>query len=489
MAGRNRWIAHTVAAGVALATVSTLAAPGAALAAPRALVSGSDRSEATAPRGDNRLDGAWRVDGYSMVVTVADGKLATYDTTRNSCVRGYIAADQIGTPGPDGATRYGSGSDGMFTLVPQGRRHVRMEIDGTAGVRNMKRLAALPAECGRAASDAPLAVFDRFWETFADNYPFFAAKGIDWQAVGDRYRARVSPNTTDAQLQQIFTDMIRPLHDAHTGLAFEGKLVYSGLRPGTRPVTDELRDRAGRAVARQLVGPLRTFGEGQLAVGELPGNVGYFRIDSFDGYVPDGTAQQELAELDRALGALLDGRTGPGADPARALRGLVIDVRLNGGGSDVLGLRVASRLTDRAYTAYTKVARNDPLDPTRYTRPQPIGVRPADAPRWTGGVALLTSGSSVSAAETFTQALMGRGPRVTRIGENTQGVFSDIMIRTVSKKWIAIVPNEKFLDRDGDTFDGPGIPPHLRTPVFTEKELDSGRDSALTRARQVLARK
>jgi hypothetical protein len=35
----------------------------------------------------------------------------------------------------------------------------------------------------------------------------------------------------------------------------------------------------------------------------------------------------------------------------------------------------------------------------------------------------------VSAAETFTQALMRRRPKIVRVGENTQGVFSDVLGR------------------------------------------------------------
>jgi hypothetical protein len=46
---------------------------------------------------------------------------------------------------------------------------------------------------------------------------------------------------------------------------------------------------------------------------------------------------------------------------------------------------------------------------------------------------------------------------------------------------------QEYLTRTGRTFDGPGIPPDLRTPVFTDDELDHGRDSALARARALLA--
>ncbi|MFJ2190138.1 hypothetical protein ACIOJE_19730 [Kitasatospora sp. NPDC087861] len=49
-----------------------------------------------------------------------------------------------------------------------------------------------------------------------------------------------------------------------------------------------------------------------------------------------------------------------------------------------------------------------------------------------------------------------------------------------------VLPNEKYLTPDGSTFDGPGIPPDIRTPVFTDEELAALRDSALSTARRVL---
>ncbi|WP_369216125.1 hypothetical protein [Streptomyces flavofungini] len=50
----------------------------------------------------------------------------------------------------------------------------------------------------------------------------------------------------------------------------------------------------------------------------------------------------------------------------------------------------------------------------------------------------------------------------------------------------AVLPNEQFLTRTGDTFDGPGMPPHLKEPVFTEEEFAKQRDSAFDRALNVL---
>lgn len=44
------------------------------------------------------------------------------------------------------------------------------------------------------------------------------------------------------------------------------------------------------------------------------------------------------------------------------------------------------------------------------------------------------------------------------------------------------LPNEEFLTRTGRTYDVTGIPPHLRTPVFTEEEFLKNRDSAFDAA-------
>jgi C-terminal processing protease CtpA/Prc len=113
-------------------------------------------------------------------------------------------------------------------------------------------------------------------------------------------------------------------------------------------------------------------------------------------------------------------------------------------------------------------------------------VRVGKQPRFTGKIILLTGRNSVSAAETFTMALMGRTPAVTRVGENTQGVFSDVLGRRLPNGWRFGLPNEIFLTEAGKTFDGPGIPPDIAVPVFPREDLQQGRDSCLDKALELL---
>jgi len=96
---------------------------------------------------------------------------------------------------------------------------------------------------------------------------------------------------------------------------------------------------------------------------------------------------------------------------------------------------------------------------------------------------------TISVGETFTQALMGRTPTITRIGENTQGVFSDILGRRLPNGWRFGLPNEVFRTPQGTTFDGPGIPPDAAVRVFADEDVAAGRDPGVARALEILRRK
>ncbi|MEV5599458.1 S41 family peptidase [Streptomyces sp. NPDC052496] len=432
------------------------------------------------------LEGVWRMDGYGTLVTIGGRRLRTYETTAVSCLPGSVDAARTGRPDAAGRVAFDVPDAPRVTVVPQSAGVARLSVQDNAGYRTLHRISGLPARCHQRPAKDPRTVFDVFWRTYAENYPFFAAKGVDWAAVRDRYRPRVTARTTEAELFAVLRAMIEPLHDGHTRLTAGAGRTFAGLRPGTVAPTPAFLKRVDAAIAAGLGRDvaLRRWAGGALSYADLPGRLGYLRITSFHGYTGRAGHENDVAELDRALDAVFtEARTsGP-----RALRGLVVDLRLNGGGSDLLGLRVASRLTGRPYPAYRKHARNDPEDPRKFTPDQTVRVRPYDGPRYTGPLALLTGPLTISAGETFTQALLGRTPAPARIGEATQGLFSDTLDRTLPNGWKFALPNEEFLTPDGRTFDGTGIPPTLRTPAFTPEDLTSRRDPALTRARTLLA--
>jgi C-terminal processing protease CtpA/Prc len=92
----------------------------------------------------------------------------------------------------------------------------------------------------------------------------------------------------------------------------------------------------------------------------------------------------------------------------------------------------------------------------------------------------------MSAAETFTQALMGRTPHVTMIGENTQGVFCDPLDRHLPNGWTFSLPNAVYRTTDGYAFDVEGIPPDMTARVFADDDVAARRDPAMALALRVL---
>ncbi|QEV21868.1 S41 family peptidase [Streptomyces alboniger] len=443
------------------ATVAVVLALSGGAIAPAAATQG-----ARGPQQPTSVDGVWRVEGYGTVLSIADGRLQEYQTTDISCLKGDSAKQTA--PG-----EYRAADGTVMTVLSKGSLHVA----GSAGDRELRRVAELPESCRRdlPMPKDPVTAFDVFWQSFEENYPFFAAKGIDWHAVRDTYRPKVHADTTRDELFALFSKMVKPLYDAHVAV-IDGERRFYRIRPGTTVPSKELDTKVkNHIVRRDLKGKKpREFANGRISYADLPGRKGYLRISGFAAYnTKDRSYAAQLAELDNALDTVLT------PERTASLKGLIIDLRINGGGSDALGLHIAERLTDTPYVAYRKR--------TQYTRPQPITVRPVKGtPRYTGPVAVLTSGSTVSAGETFTQALMDRPGRTVRIGEPTQGVFSDVLDRKLPNGMALRLPNEEFLTRSGRTFDGAGIPPHLRTPVFTKEEFAKDRDSAFDKAVVVL---
>ncbi|MFE9847051.1 S41 family peptidase [Streptomyces goshikiensis] len=430
-------------------------------------------------------DGTWRTDGYGTVLSIRNGSLQEYQITAVSC----IAA---GTAQRTGPGVYTTTAGTVLTVRTRGDRdRASVRLDGDVGERNLRRMAELPGACGRPAPGGPLASFDVFWQSFKEHYPFFTVKGIDWDAVRDRYRPTIREETTPDELFAVFSRMVEPLHDAHVAVwdadgdgDGDPDRAFALVRPGTVRPDAQLDAKVKKFVMERDLKNAQTiqdFASGRITYADLPGGQGYLRISGFGGYAGGGASYAaELAELDKALDTILD------QERTRHLKGLIIDLRINGGGSDAMGLHIAGRLTDTPYLAYSKRARNDPADPTRHTRPQPLYVTPGQGPRYTGPVAVLTGGSTFSAGETFTQALMDRPGRTVRIGQPTQGVFSDVLVRKLPNGMSLWLPNEELLSQSGRTFDGAGIPPHLTEPVFTAQEFDQSKDSAFFRAVKVL---
>jgi hypothetical protein len=449
----SRFLAAYVAAAVAVSSPSRAQQPSAAI-------------------------GLWATEGYGLIFDVRADSVASFEVTKVSCIPTLQAPT---TPPPAGALMAFSipNAPVTFVMLPgKTRNDARVHVPYAASDMIVRRIARKPAACDTPTPNTPLSNFDVFANTWAEQYGFFREKKVDWSQIVATNRARVTDTTSAEQLFDILSGMISPLEDAHSNLRAPAiNKGFGGVRRSPSFLAGPEREQGYALVTPHLTTPLHPFCEGRVEFGMLAPDVGYLRIRSFGGYAKAGGFEGGLVALEAALDTAFAN--------ASAWKGFVIDVRLNNGGADPYGIAIARRLTAVPYTAYVKQARSDPADATKWTEEQPSVVQPSTRPGFRGPVVELIGVQSISAAETFTQALMNRTPKVIRVGETTQGVCSDVLGRQLPNGWRFGLANERFVT-NGKSYDNVGIAPDVPVESFTPAARSTGRDAAVEKALVIL---
>jgi hypothetical protein len=436
------------------------------------------------------LDGIWRSEGYGLVFLIQGPNLKTFEVTTTTCVAGGSAL-RDGTVSEGREATFKTPDDNVFFVRSGGTAdHKILHTEGSASDVRIDRIAQLPTVCEHPTPNTPPGNFEVFAQTWTENYIIFDQATIDWNTVVEQNRRKITADTSPAALFDILQGMIEPLHNHHTFIeAPDLKREFETFRPGTDllikgdiqafrkneiPLLLSITDQA------YFKTPLLKFCNGQLQYGHVDESTGYLRILRFWGYAEQRGYAAGLEALQSALDWIFSDAK---------LKALIIDVRLNSGGDDPYGLEIASRLATQDYVAYIKEARADPNDRNKWTPGDKSVVRPSSRPSFHGPVVELIGPLTISAGETFTQALMGRTPHVIRIGENTQGVFSDVLGRRLPNGWRFGLPNEVFRTPEGTIFDGAGIPPDIEVAVFASRDLAARRDPAMSKAIEILRQK
>ena len=175
-------------------------------------------------------------------------------------------------------------------------------------------------------------------------------------------------------------------------------------------------------------------------------------------------------------------QVGEALEPMRNTRGLIVDVRLNGGGSEPLAAKVAGRfLKDQFVYAYSQF-RNG-ASHTNLTEKYERTVEPCGPWRYNRPVLLLIGQKCMSSNESFIGMMTG-DPQVTTMGDHTCGSSGNPKIIqlpldiTVSvPRWIDYLPDGTPLDERGFQPQVPFKP----TPGAFEGERDDLLTAALDR--------
>jgi len=345
-------------------------------------------------------------------------------------------------------------------FVPQSREGIVVLTNGANGKALIDALLQ-PPPAPKVGLSPPETVFESFWAAFNQGYALFGVKHVDWDAVYRVYRPRVGAGTTDDELWALLAQLIGLLNDVHVSLADPraDRRVRSGGRSiGTGPFDNGefSLDLVAQAYATQ---GLRPTADGALRYGWLPGEIGYLHIARFRDADASGRG------TDEALQALA------------GARGLVLDVRHNGGGDDRAGQAIASRFVASPRPYMTVAMRRAGVVPATFLDPVEWRLAPAGPRQYTGPVVLLVNSRSISAAENFALALRAL-PQAVLVGETTAGAMADVATQTLPNGWLVTVPFNLFRDANGQCWEGVGITPDLWAKN-ERAEVAAGTDRAL----------
>lgn len=427
------------------------------------------------------LRGVWRRHGYGQLFEFESGAWIEYEVTELSCRRtGRISKEAARS---------------KFRGIAISEDGDQLEL---SDIRDLNRLhlervdTGLPVTCDEPKHQPfdPVRTFDIFWRTFAENYPFFSQRGIDWDAQYALHRPLVDDDTTRAELEERMVLLALPVEDGHATL--RGEALYSAT-PLEQRLIDEWqasgtskgfgayvqRERKAfdrRAEKRYLPDGLEKAGRGRVRWGRLSPELGYLRVEAMGGYARRGDLLTQVEKARRIMRKVIRDLAGTEA--------MVVDLRWNGGGRDEVALAMAGFFTDQPQIAFTKRAvEGDGLGPV-----QTVHIWPQTRTPFVGRVFVLTSGLTASAAEVFNLALRARGD-VVQVGEPSMGALSDSLDRELPNGWSFSLSNEIYLDPDDTPFEGSGIPVDEEATVFAPGDRAQGIDPGIERALEAMARR
>jgi len=457
---------------------------------------------------ENEIDGVWKSVGYGRIVNIEEGEYSLADVTKISCL----------------PLMEGDISDFGDKLKIQ---NDTLSLEDGINKYFFVRVGEAPAVCqndsreyaeNQAKIDDPEYNFEVLWHTFKDHYAYFDLRNVDPEKMYEEYRPKVTSKTTNAELFLILYEMLESFEDGHISISATDEIEEeaSALYQAKKEIQDEAPEERvdqnqvlrNYGVAQQVAAKYIPQGKmakaGNLRWGTLNNNIGYFQLNQMMGMADYGISdtlsyreywtiyfdkletvendnEDEMKGISKALDIIMKDLNKTNA--------LIIDLRFNGGGKDEVGMAVLERLNDKEKVVFTKKGKmGDGFTPVNKVK------QSGSENSYSKPVYLLIGPESASATEIMALSSLSL-PNITRIGSNTEGVFSDVLDRTLPNGWEFGLSSEVYLDLKGTNYEGIGIAPDIEigyerdTQKFLQKvvnDLEKTGDQSILKAQELI---
>lgn len=307
-------------------------------------------------------------------------------------------------------------------------------------------------------ANTPTNCFNMVWKTVDENYSFFDYKNINWYAIREKYAPQVNDKISQDSLYKVLSAMLYELRDGHVNLSTS---------------IDRSRNWSWRDDYPDNFNPnffLRNYLKkdfqmtGSLPNQILPDSIGLMRYASFSSAISDN-------DLDYVMNRFKD------------MKGIIIDVRDNGGGSINNVFKIMSRFVEkRVLVGHTHLKTgkgHNEFGKAIALYADPVKKRTA----FIKPVVLLINRSCFSATSHFA-GFMSILPNVTLVGDKTGGGGGIPISADLPNGWQYRFSATYLTLVDGFNIEN-GVPADVEVATGAKEELE-GHDAIIEKAIEII---
>ena len=246
------------------------------------------------------------------------------------------------------------------------------------------------------ASENPKENFEYLWKQCDTKYSYFDLKGVDWNRIHTEYAAKISEGMSNEELFNVLGSMLVELKDDHTNLISN----FNISRFGTNYLGQDNFD--WRIITENYI-PKDYYMTGPFHHDFLLNTnkeIGYVRFGAFTGTVNDDN-------LDFVI------------NKYKNTKGLILDLRENGGGAVRDLFSILGRFVEKSTTVYhSKIKTGESHDD--FSDPVAAIVQLLEKIRYANKVIVLTDRGTFSAGSFFSLATKAL-PNMVLLGDTTGG--------------------------------------------------------------------
>lgn len=214
-------------------------------------------------------------------------------------------------------------------------------------------------------------------------------------------------------------------------------------------------------------------------------DVGYLQLNGFGGMPLEAFAKQldemviKFADVKGAVTIEVTGVPSTMVIKFADVKGLIIDIRINGGGSPAYLSALVGRLIQvKCLMGYGRRRISKPK--YEFTPWTAYNVSPQGEQQLIKPTVLLTSGATISAGD-HCALYLKELPYVKLIGENTNGIFSPMLGKRLPNGWEISLSDGQTVSAKRVNYEGRGVPVDLET-IHRHSDMVQGIDPGLNEA-------